>query len=235
MHKNINKLNSRYKISPLAKISPLIVALGSLLWRFISWASNVDFLFSIREGTFSTAMQFFSSQGWWIAFIGSVLWFALLAGKVMKPRSRTIQVEIILAASFVSFLFGVLMTVKNTSSSPNVFREWGREDSGCIATTMTARLRNFSAKYQMALICVFLDPDIDRYKNTVIAKSSLFEIEDTEILAPFSGQIAYRATQPGYLYQALALLPRNTSMDEIKCLDDVLKHGGKLLINEGPD
>jgi hypothetical protein len=230
MPKSINKPSSR------ARIPPIILGVGSVVWRFISWASNVDFLFSLHEGTLSTAMQFFSSQGWWIALVGSVLWFALLLGKVMKPRSRTIQVEIVLAACFVSFLFGVLITVRNTSSSPNVFKEWGRDDSGCIATTVsTARLKNFSAKYQMALICVLLDPSVDRYKNTLIAKSTLFEIEDTEMFAPFAGQMAFRSHQGSFIYQALALLPRDTSMDEIKCLDDVLKHRGKILINEGSD
>lgn len=217
-----------------ARIPPSVLGVGILLWRFVSWLSNVDFLFSFQQGTLSTFFQFISAQGWWILLLVSVLWF-FMAGRVMRPRVRTAQLETIIAACFISFMFGVLVTVQVTESAPRPFTVWGiAGDAGCTGTVATSRLQNFSAEYEMAMICVLVDPSVDKLKSTMIAKTSLFVIADTDMFAPFSGEVAVRAKGPVNAYHALAILPKNTDMEKITSLADVQKYKGRILTNDGP-
>lgn len=223
------KRNLDNRVSLRVKIPPVIMGIGMLVWRFVSWVANVDFLFSLQKGTLSSTLQFLMVEGWWIALILAVVWF-VLAGKVMKFRNRSVQIQTLAAACFVSFLFGILITARNTTPALQVFSEWGSEPADCFVKTMTYRLQNFSEKYEMALVCLYDDGAIDKYKNTSIAKSSLFRIEDTEIRAPFSGSMALRAaTRGGDMWHFLVLLPKGASMDKITCLDDVQKAKGKIL------
>lgn len=215
------------------QVPGLIIFLGTTIWKLISWWANVDFVFSLKDGTFSDSLQLLVTQGWWLVAALSVVW--IIWGFKMKPRQRTIRLETMIASIFVSFLFGVLLTTYQTDSSPAVFKLWTVNEAGCLTMVDSSRLVNFSKEDEMVLICGVDDPSVDKNRDTVIAKSSRFDImgdTDVKMFAPFAGPIlTHLHNGIGItVWHVLALVPKKIKDDKISCLDDVRKVGGRLLV-----
>ena len=112
---------------------------------------------------------------------------------------------------------------------------WSSGNAGCTGTVDSSALRKFADRYQMAMICVIVNPATDKLKSKEIAKTGLFDISDVELFAPYMGDVAVRvATSAPEIYRVLVLLPKNADMDVITSLSDVKKHNGKIFGNDGP-
>ena len=56
---------------------PLVLTVGTGLWKLLSIWSDVDFLLSIREQKFALIFDLFTSSGWIIVLAIGLVWFVI--------------------------------------------------------------------------------------------------------------------------------------------------------------
>ena len=133
--------------------APAILTIGTVLWRWLSAASNVDFLLSINEEKFAVLFQFMHSTGWWLLALAGVVWL-LFEWPRRKSGGLTPALNsaaLVAACSFVAFLFGALVTIRATGSVPNIITAWGGPAGRCTVTFDTTRLLSLPIKIQDSL------------------------------------------------------------------------------------
>src|SRR5580704_6203573 len=152
-----------------------ILSVGAAAWKGLSVWSNVDFLLSIREERFAIMFQFFETTGWWLLLIFGLIWLAVRWARG-PTQERVPSWAVVIAASTMMFLFGVLIAVKSSGEIPNVIVGWGGVPGRCAAVVDTSRLLSFRDTYKLALVCGIHDPATDMLEDDKITISNLFNI-----------------------------------------------------------
>jgi hypothetical protein len=181
----------RYKRLPLP---PIILGVGSILWKLAGYAERIDFILRAQDQTFAVAFQAFLSYGWLILALGSALWAFLVA------REQPVQAEggfkatpgMVVAIGILAFIYGVLLAVRATGSIPNVTAAWGPTPTGCQIGVDTSRLSTFRDQYYLVGVCGLTDPSTDVLQQTGITISKPFTITPggVNIFAPYSAVMA---------------------------------------------
>jgi hypothetical protein len=207
-----------------------VVSIGSIVWKIFGCIEHVDFLLSFREEKLAAIFNFFQNYGWWMAAIGGAIWYLISKRKV--ENQPPIGFSLVVAASAISFMFGLLLAVQVTGSVPLLVTKWGDTKRGCEATIDTSRLTSFSAGYKLALICLFRDPTINPGADDSIAISTLWDItgmpvdvETSEIRNPEM----WAASKGKIMWTLPVLIPNGIGIDKISTLNDVKNMGGKVL------
>jgi hypothetical protein len=147
-------------------LAAAIFTLGSGGWKILAAWSNIDFLLSIREQTFSTMFDFFENTGWVIAI---AVGLAILIFQWRKPPGRRTTSPtwgLVASISAIAFLFGILLAVRSSGGVPSVISQWGTSPPKCFAAIGTGRLMTFSTKYKVAFICGFVDFTVDKLEDS---------------------------------------------------------------------
>jgi hypothetical protein len=236
--------------------APAILTIGTVLWRWLSAASNVDFLLSINEEKFAVLFQFMHSTGWWLLALAGVVWL-LFEWPRRKSGGLTPALNsaaLVAACSFVAFLFGALVTIRATGSVPNIITAWGGPAGRCTVTFDTTRLLSFRSKYKIALACGVEDATTDKLEDQDITFSKPFTIVGggLTIVAP------YRATMTQHVEKLMesaktltgslssqqqpvnvilqfpiwyepVLVPNEVSLEKVATLAELMRLGGKVL------
>jgi hypothetical protein len=190
-----------------------ILSVGAAAWKGLSVWSNVDFLLSIREERFAIMFQFFDTTGWWLLLIFGLAWLAVRW--VRGPtQERVPSWAVVIAASVMMFLFGVLIAVKSSGEIPSVFVGWGGVPGRCSAIIDTSRLLSFRDTYKLALVCGIQDPATDILEDNRITISNSFNIVPggLSILATHELQpVDLSPNQPHALWHHVILIPNGVS------------------------
>jgi hypothetical protein len=137
------------------------------------------------------------------------------------------------------------------------FASWGPtpDGAGCTAAIDASKLpAAFKDKYDIALVCGFADPNVDRLKDTRISLSTLFTPQMAlQISEPFTKTMAdalaseqraaieklnprpAKGTPIGvmsFIWFKLVLLPKGTDRSNVQKLSDVTVVGGKIALAE---
>jgi len=236
---------------------PAIAAIGSIVWKIISWASNVDFVLSLQSEKFGVIMQTFQDWGWILVLVGTVFW-GLYEFKNTKNGEGAQERVFITAGTLIScigvaFIFGVLLTVSSAASVPSVIVAWGPgatpKGPACLTELDTSHLKRYEGKFEIVGICGVTDPTTDMYTDPMITISKPFTITggNIQIVAPMSQEMVQKLlpTAPATLSQnplpssksqlpntnlwyRAALIPRNLDMTNVKSLTDIKNAGGKV-------
>jgi hypothetical protein len=219
-------------------LAATIFTLGTGLWKGLAAWSNIDFLLSIKEETFSTMFEFFENTGWFIALIIGIFILVFQWKKPTEKRSTVPTWGLVFSISLVSFLFGILLAVRSSGGIPKVIDAWGAQPPLCAALIETSRLITFANKYKIAFVCGIPDATQDKFEDDRVTVSNLFTItpNPVAIVAPYSGRMQVFAKSLSgpdnkaisTWYEAI-LLPSDVSSDKITKLSDVVKLGGKII------
>ncbi len=212
----------------------LVLGVGSLLWKGLSYWEHTDFLLSIREERFNVMFDFFEHAGWLLLVLVSIGWFiwsAFIRDKY-EPK-RTISLPLVISWAIVSFMFGVLITVRATGGVPNVVTSYGVGQGACNAIIDTSRLLEFRNDFRIILLCGLVDPTVDMLDNKNVVVSNTFEITPggIPIVATDvkSVTMANALKTGGSLWVMPALIPARVDANKISTLGDVPRVGGKII------
>src|SRR5271165_6254672 len=161
----------------------LVLTVGSIVWKGISYWEHADFLLSIREEKFQMMFDFLDSAGWAILLAIGLGW--LYWARLIKNRSDVEKRpgwKMVFSCAVVAFLFGVLIALRASGGVPAVVTTWGGSVNvggvvQCNAIIDTSRLSSFKGKYKLVLICGMQDATVDILDNKEIMVSNSFEIE----------------------------------------------------------
>jgi hypothetical protein len=227
------------------KAPPTILTLGALLWRGIAWWADVDFILSIREEKIAVTLQLLLDWGWLVLVIVGIVW-ALGANKTPKDTT-SVHWGMVTAVGILAFMTGTLITIRAVGSTPMVLTGWGGDSNAknCSAIIDTSRLVGLKDKDRIILLCGTVDALRDPIEDDRIAVSQPFTItgQSAGIVAPFGAmEAAVRELtklassqipampNPGFmLWHAVAVIPKDVNVAEIKRVSDVAKRGGKIV------
>ncbi len=219
------------------KAPPLILAVGSLLWRALAWWQGVDFILSIREEKVAMTLQLLLDWGWLVLAIIGVIWF-LGAYKIPSDTTR-VHWGTVTCVGILAFMTGTLVTVRAIGASPLVLLSYGGDavNKTCNAVVDTSRLVGLREKDHVILLCGVSDPKQDPIEDDRISVSGPFTItgQATAISASYgalSSAIAGMPQNPNQgfaLWHAVAVIPNDVNTAEIKRVSDVAKRGGKVV------
>lgn len=253
---NDNQLEK--EVVPVLKskeVAPVIWGIGSILWKVFAVWSNIDFILSIREGKLAAVFEMFLNWGWIVVLVLSSVWFAMSRRqKIQDDGTPTITGSTVFACAGMAFLFGVLITVYGAGSIEQPFVGWGGSIDDCFGTVDMSRLQGFESKYDLAMVCVMEDPNVDKFYDTRIAISALHRITPgavsieakskagnlmssaaTAMLPPNAKFVppGTPGSQPLNFQLTVSrfaiLLPRGKDVSNIRRLADVEDQGGKIL------
>jgi hypothetical protein len=139
----------------------LLLAVGSLIWKWVSVAANVDFLLQINEEKFAVMFEFLQNIGWLVLALGGFAW-TIIRFSTQKSVRQAPSWSTVVAAAILAFMFGILLAVRSTGNVPNLITGWGADQSSCHVTFDTNRLASFRANYKIALACGITDPTKDK-------------------------------------------------------------------------
>jgi len=153
----------------------------------------------------------------------------------------------------LSHLPGATSSITSEDETGIKIVSWGPlpNSSGCTAMIDASKLPvAFRDKYEIAMVCGFVDPSVDRQKDTRISVSALFTPQDAlQISLPFSKTMAdaLAAEQRAAIEKLIPrptsgtlvgvmnmvwfeviLLPKGSDRSNIQKLSDVLTAGGKI-------
>ncbi len=222
-------------VQPSSPISvpaaPQILGWGSLLWKLVGEASNIDFIMSIQASSLREAFQFALDYGVVaLCLVGFAWWLAINLKKLPRPSLG----QTMAAIALMSFLWGFLIAVEATSSVPRVIGSWA-VGGGCDVTLLSPVIQKFKKKYDVAFICGIADAKADKLTDVRVSISRAYNIlpEPFSAYVPFSPEMkAALPTTPGSpvsTWFMSILVVKGQDMKIIHNLADVTKYGGKLL------
>jgi hypothetical protein len=213
----------------------LVLTIGTLLWKLLSYWEHADFLLSIKEENFAVMFEFFDYAGWAILVAIGCGWL-FWATKIKDKASTELRPgwAMAIACSVIAFLFGSLFALRASGGVPNVIASWGSNVSQCSSTIDTTRLKTFRSTYKIALICGIVDPSVDVLGNERVMISSPFEITPggINIVTNSIRHPEKWSIPPGQqvsIWVLAVLLPSGVSTDKINTLQDVVNLGGKII------
>ncbi|MGB9069955.1 MAG: hypothetical protein WCC21_15410 [Candidatus Acidiferrales bacterium] len=225
------------------ELAPLILFVGDLVLRLMTYAEHLDFILSVRDEKLATMLQLFKDSGWWIVALASAGWF-LYEWKWRKENSNSANSvgALVFSAALVAFLFGALVAVSATGTLPTILQVYAGDGTNqtCNAQVDTSKLVGFQDGYHLILLCGVSDPKIDAQEDNRIAISSGFHINGgpMDIVAPFGQMIEVWKDKlpfpPGQgvsftIWHTLAVIPADIDPSSIKRASDVEKVGGRIL------
>ena len=151
----------RFLFSGQDETASVILGAGTAIWKLFEYLERIDFLLSIRGEKFAVIYDFFTNVGWVCVIIIAVTWFVIAKVAGDSNNTATGTLRIILACSVVAFLFGVVITISASGAVPNVIAGWGGVPGNCSTMVVTDRLQSFRKDYNIATLCLIVDPRID--------------------------------------------------------------------------
>ncbi len=228
------------------KAAGILLLLGAPLLRLLALLEGIDFILSIREEKIAMALQLFLDWDWLILMVAAIVW--ILSVPKSPVDSTKVHWGMVATVGILAFMAGTLITVHAVGLTPMVLLGWGGDaiEKTCSASIDTSRLVGRQDKDRIILICGAADPTHDAIEDERIAVSQPFTItgQATNIVAPYGAmadavkQLENRASQmpkvpnqnPGFmLWHAVALIPKDINVSEIKRASDVAKRGGKIV------
>jgi hypothetical protein len=224
-------------------LGPMVLTLGSGVWKAVSVLANVDFLLSIREERVVAMFEFFESIGWWIIALIGIVWYIVRWNpKSGAPKKASPNWPLLFSSALMAFLFGVLLTARFSGSTPNVVTGYGADPPWCVATLNPRRIQIFQDIFRIGIVCGIEDPTIDPLTDDRITVSNLITIptHGTTIAAPYSSKMkefyVQRVARANVqnekkitLWTRAILLPKDLNRDKVSNLSDVISLHGKLL------
>ena len=227
----------------------VLLTVGPLFWKWISYISNVDFLLNITGEKFNMFLNFLQGPGWLLLSLGGAIWFLrnYVRRNEAEPR-HTPTWGLLLSTVVVAFMFGILLAVDSTGAVPKTIMSWGSTDpNSCVATVDTSKLVPFKKDYKVAVICGLQDPTKDFLDNETITVSNAYNItgaavamqtpiregmkkvmnEAVERTKAAMSQANITVAVP--TWYEVVLLPNEVSVSKIAKLSDVLSLKGKIL------
>jgi hypothetical protein len=64
----------------------LLLTIGSLIWKWVSVAANVDFLLQINEERFAVIFDFLQNTGWWLLALGGFIWLIIRTTHLFRGK-----------------------------------------------------------------------------------------------------------------------------------------------------
>ena len=191
---------------------------GSIAWKWIGEASNVDFLMSIQPHGLRESFQLLLDYGVVLIAVVGILWWVAIYRKWIERPSWP---QTVCAVAFMSFLWGVLIAVEATSGVPKIVTEWGGKDNGCIAKFDVSQIQKYKKKFDIALACGIKDPRTDILTDTGISISGKFNIPPNsfEVFAIYSPSMAQPAGRPS----AAAARPVRATAPRLEATASALK------------
>jgi hypothetical protein len=112
-----------------------------------------------------------------------------------------------------------------------VIRGWDSSRKGCRTQIDSTELHKFASDYYLYVACGIDDPTVDKLQETRIAISNPFSIQGTqEIDISWSDSIRARfRVNRTRIFHVAFLLPKEVNVAEIKKLQDIESHHGKLI------
>lgn len=227
------------------KAPPTLLTIGALLWRVIAWWEDVDFILSIREEKIAMTLQLLLDWGWLVLVVVGIVW-ALGAHKT-PGDTTSVHWGMVTAVGILAFMMGILITIRAVGSTPMVLTAWGGDSVSkiCSAGIDTSRLVGLKDKNRIILLCGAFDPVRDPIEDDRIAVSQPFTItgQTVSVVAPY-GAMAEAVSEitklassqknqmpnPAFmLWHAVAVIPKDVNVTEIKRASDVAKRGGKIV------
>lgn len=217
-------------------IPPIVLALGSIVWKLLDWAGRIDFILSVQSQSFAVIFQAFAAYGWLLIVAVCALWW-YQARKQAEEEHGVYRITWGLVVSFgiLSFLYGVLLTVYSTGTVPNVIASYGRADNGCQSLIDTSRLSSFKNEYHIVVACGISNPAIDQLEETGISISAPFSISPggVSILTLYSpamdAELKSKNAQQMAVWFLAILVPKDIDLSKISRLSEIQKQGGRII------
>jgi hypothetical protein len=221
-------------------VPPILLGIGSVLWRLIDWAGRIDFVLRVQNQSFAVIFQAFVDYGWLLVVVGCAAWTYYARKQPAPAEGYRIPWSMVVSVSFLTFLYGVLLAVYATGSVPTVLVAWGPNATGCQFGVDTSRLSSFKDSYYLVGVCGLSDPSIDVLQQTGITISTPFTITSggVNIFAPYSPTMlaAVKNTVTNIpntmninMWYQPVLVPKDSDLSKVTRLLDVKKAGGKIL------
>jgi hypothetical protein len=151
-------------------IPPILLAIGSIIWKLIDWAARIDFVLSVQNQSFAVIFESFAKYGWLlIVAICGLWWYQARKQSEKVSGEYKITWGLVISASVLTFLYGVLLTVYATGSVPNVILSYGKADNGCQTTVDTSRIASFRNDFHLVIACGIANPRVDQLEETGIS------------------------------------------------------------------
>ena len=102
---------------------PILLSVGSALWKGIAYWGNIDFILSMRQERLAMIFQSFLDYGWAVLLVVGIVW-----GLQARRPTKVVKVQwgIVTVVGLLAFMFGALAT-SSTTSLPRVISAWGGE------------------------------------------------------------------------------------------------------------
>jgi hypothetical protein len=239
-----SKLEDAKKLAANPEVqASAILAVGPALWRWINHLSNVDFVLSFTGERFRVILTFLDDWGWLLATLLGLFIIYMHWRDRKKPATQVHSPSwlMVIAISFVAFLFGITTTIQITGSVPAVTLAWGSAPGNCSSVIDGAKMIYFKKDYQVAMACGIFNPSIDKLQDVNITLSNTFEIVPNQIpiVAEYSSKTNHYLNLLDEAHQHhpfqiqvwhLALLvPDNIVLRHMGTLAEFRKAGGKIV------
>lgn len=212
---------------------PILLAVGSAIWKVVAALSNIDFVMSVRGEKFGVLLQVLLDYGWLILIVIGVLWWYQVWRSPRETGPHHVGWGHVGVGATLAFLLGTLITLSATGSVPTIIGAWSASFDGCQAGLDTSRLGSFRNGYDILLMCGIIDATTDRFQDPRIAISSPFSIppDGVAISARYKPEDAERikALGPSQTWFETALIPKGADMSRVKMMADVRREGGRII------
>jgi hypothetical protein len=233
MEHPMDSARAKMAISDSELQASLLLAVGSLVWKWVSVAANIDFLLQINEEKFAMIFDFIENMGWIFLVIIAFIWGAIRLSRSEKASIAPSWSTVIVISIF-SFMFGTLIAVRSTGHVPDLIGTWGSNPSGCTESVYTNKLLSFRTNYKLAVACGLDDATVDKLDDDAISISNAFTIIPgaIDIFTPMRDAMLnkLKAQQLGRTWHIPVLVPNGIQTNKITTLSELQRMGGKLLV-----
>ena len=217
----------------------LVLFVGSLALRLLTYFQHIEFLANVKEGGFKKLFDLWDGFGWFAILAIGFIWGFNRFSKRTLPHEKGPTWGLVIACSVIAAIFGSLVTVQSSTRLPTVASEVGimvdqksLTAHGCRSQINGNVLMAFQHSFKVAFVCGMIDPKIDILSDPHIFVSNLFEIVPAlipvEANASPSGPFSVSTGNAFPMQFFVILVPRETKWEKLTTLSDVESIGGKI-------
>lgn len=229
---NIAAAPATSKVLPRAAIPPAIGTVGSVGWKALDLALNVDFLLSLEDVQMANVFQFVLDYGWLGIFVPCVLWWVFAAKHVSDTNWPGTLAASIAMSAIVFFGVGAIATSSVIGGSPKVIISYGTRDAppACWADLNTSRLLNLAERYSLVMICGPFDTSIDHMADDRVVISNPFVItgKNTPISVNLTQEYLDSIASYRFLWIRTAVIPKDVKVAQVNSLLSIQNVGGQI-------
>lgn len=220
--------------------APATLTLGSIFWKVVVWAIDLDFLLAIQDEQIANVLDAIIQHIWWICLVGGLLWWWERYRKRETKDKAPSFIETLFSFGLVFFVIGTIVTAKYVSGNPPLILATYRSFepvARCAATINSGILRNYSEDYYFILICGPVDDETDEVfdERAVFSKPRVLDSNQMAVTAVLTQDEYIIMRSYGTWWIRASVIQKDIDPDQYSSIEDFQAVGGIVFEHETPE